>query len=200
MTNRLMYMCQWVLKIAQVNLMVIVGTLTGGIIFGFFPAIFSGIMIFSFLFEQGIDISIRDRFIVYYKKVFITANKYGYIGLGIVVLGFSHIMFFQHIPSSGVSFFLKISTFFLFSLLISVMAFALPTIIDYKMDLTRASKFVLFCMSKAHLIFFTIIGIVLQMLFFIFFLGADIFLFFGIYCCFIALINRGLNRKVVLSN
>ncbi|WP_429976071.1 DUF624 domain-containing protein [Enterococcus sp. DIV0086] len=199
MINVLMKLCTWVLRIAQINFLVVVGTLCGGIVFGVFPAVFSGIMLFSLMLEESVDEPIIKNYINMYKKVFLSGNKYGYLYLLVFMTGFSNVLFYNNISSAGPAFFAKIVLLFIFCLIISVMTFTLPTAIDYKMTVKGAARLFLFGISKFQLVILTIFSIVFQGLFLLFFTGADLFLLFGLYCMSTALINRLFSKSIAFA-
>ncbi|MFS0820145.1 YesL family protein [Bacillus sp. 1P02SD] len=94
--------CEWVARLAYLNLLWILFTLCGFVIFGFFPATIAMLATLrQFLIKNHPPVF--KTFWHYYKKEFLGSNKLGLIIVGIGFILFMNINFLQSASNEGSS-------------------------------------------------------------------------------------------------
>lgn len=141
-SNVVYTICDWIARLAYINLLWMLFTLTGFVVFGFFPAT---IAMLSTLrqFIRGNHPPVFKTFWSYYKSEFLNSNK---LGLVIVAVGF--IMFvnirFLHSTSQDMSSFLFYSSIIMTGIYILFICYTLASYVEVDQPLRTHLKNALF--------------------------------------------------------
>jgi uncharacterized membrane protein YesL len=135
---------EWIMKLAYINLLWILFTLAGLILFGFFPATASMLSVNRKLIMGEVDIPIFKTFLTTYKEEFLKCNV---TGLAMVVVGY-----FLYLDLTLVSEASGIISLLYFPLLMIMLGFILtsfyvfPVIVHYDTKILQAIKNAFFIM------------------------------------------------------
>lgn len=130
--------CEWVARLAYLNLLWILFTLTGFGIFGFFPATIAMLATLrQFLIKNHPPLF--QTFWQYYKKEFLTSNK---LGLLIVVIGFILYMNITFLQSTSIekSAFLFYSSIIMSCTYVLIICYTLASYVEFDQPLKTHIK------------------------------------------------------------
>jgi uncharacterized membrane protein YesL len=102
-SNAVYTFCDWVARLAYINLLWLLFTLSGFVIFGFFPATIAMLATLRQFIRKNHP-PVFQTFWHYYKKEFFNSNKLGLILVGIGLILFMNIRFLQSTSSEMPSF------------------------------------------------------------------------------------------------
>lgn len=132
-SGSILTLCEWIARLAYLNLLWILFTLSGGVIFGFFPATIAMLATLrQFLIKNHPPVF--KTFWHYYKKEFFGSNK---LGLIIVVIGFilyMNINFLQSTSNEGTSF-LFYSSLVMSCIYVLIICYALASYVEFEQSL-----------------------------------------------------------------
>lgn len=97
--SKLFIFCEWVMRLALLNILFVFFSLAGCIIFGVTPAYTAMMTIFKQLYE-GQDVPIFTRFYHIYKAEFFKSNRFGLLYGYIIGLFFANFLFIQTLPAN----------------------------------------------------------------------------------------------------
>lgn len=115
--SKLFIFCEWIMRLALLNILFVFFTLAGCIIFGITPAYTAMMKVFKQLYE-GQDVRIFSRFYFIYKTEFIKSNKFGLLYGYVIGLLFANFLFIQTLP-------VAIQTFAMLLLIIGILIVAM---------------------------------------------------------------------------
>lgn len=166
----------WIYKLALVNLLWILFTLAGLVIFGFFPATVALFTVVRKWLMGDQEIPIFKTFIKTYRSEFIKGNLLSYIILAIGLLFFFDIKFFQGFNNAA--YLLSYLFIFLFFTYCVMLLFVFPVYVHFKLSIYQYIKhaFLILLISPFRSI------LLLMMTFFIYYLTVQfsaIIIFFG---------------------
>lgn len=143
--------CNWIYKLALLNLLWIMFTLIGIIAFGFFPAtIASFTVVRKWLFEQK-EVSLFKTFAGVFKAEIIKGNMYGFLLTAIGTLLYMDLKFFQSFDGP---IYLLLSYLFicLFFVYLVMMLYAFPVYVHFRLNFFQYIKhiFLIIIISPIH--------------------------------------------------
>ncbi|MDC3412103.1 DUF624 domain-containing protein [Aquibacillus sp. 3ASR75-11] len=130
---------EWITKFAYVNVLWVIFTFIGGIVFGFFPATIAMFAIVRKWLNGDVDHSVLSSFWYFFKKEFLKGNLLGLFIVGISTLMATNIYFMQ----INLNELLKITyiPLFVFMVLYSLFLFFIfPAFVHYDVKLTQVMK------------------------------------------------------------
>lgn len=128
---------EWITRFAYVNLLWVVFSLMGGIIFGFFPATIAMFTIIRKWIKGNPDIPIMKSFWEFFKKDFWKSNLLGLFMIGIIAIVGLDLFYIQ--SNSGLS--LVNIPLFAFMLIFLIVAFYIfPTFVHYDIKVLQVIK------------------------------------------------------------
>jgi uncharacterized membrane protein YesL len=98
-SNAVYTICDWVARLAYINLLWILFTLSGFVVFGFFPATIAMLATLR-QFIRGNHPPVFQTFWSYYKNEFFKSNKVGLLIVGIGLILYMNISFLQSTSTS----------------------------------------------------------------------------------------------------
>lgn len=122
----------WIYRLALINILWVLFTLVGGIIFGIFPATIAMFSVTRKWLTGDQEIPIFTTFIKTYKSEFLKGNLLGYILLVIGFMLFYDIKFFQ--TFEGIPFLLSYVFIFLFFFYCVMLLFIFPVFVHFKLN------------------------------------------------------------------
>ena len=168
--SKIMDIFEWIMHFAYLNLLLIVGTLVGGVVLGFFPACYATISVSQRLVnEPGFDIT--KAFIDAYKQHFWKSQRVGYLFLFFALILVSNVIFWQQLDHvlSWVWLFLLA-----FILLGSMLLFSLT--VENHFSLKTLGRLFFYSLGQLHLYICLFLG--LAVIYLATLLVPGIFLFF----------------------
>jgi uncharacterized membrane protein YesL len=132
-SNVIYTICDWIARLAYINILWILFTLSGFIVFGFFPATIAMLATLR-QFIRGNHPTVLQTFWHYYKKEFINSNK---LGLVIVAIGF--ILFvnirFLHTTSNEMHSFLFYSSVIMSGIYLLIICYTMASYVEVEQPL-----------------------------------------------------------------
>jgi uncharacterized membrane protein YesL len=177
--GRIYRICEWITKLAYVNILWGLFTLVGAIIFGIAPATVAMFTVVrKWILFSDHDVPVFKTFFNTYKKEFLRANKIGlFIGLASYILYID----FLYIVNIGEAFQL-IFSFFLFVILVFyfiTLLYIFPVYVHYELRFFQYIKYSFFIgMANPHMTFIMFLCLGLLTILFIYIPG--LIPFFGI--------------------
>lgn len=138
-------LCEWIMRLAFVNLLWIVFTITGLLLFGFFPSTIALFTIIRKWIMGKTDIPILQTFWLTYKKEWIKSNRLGtaLVGTGILIFVEYLIIFNVNEPIIQLS---KYPLLLLFISYVFLLLYVFPTYVHYHVSLLQLLKNAFFIM------------------------------------------------------
>jgi uncharacterized membrane protein YesL len=137
-SNAIYTFCDWLTRLAYINLLWILFTFRGFVIFGFFPATIAMLATLrQFLLKNNPPVF--QTFSQYYKKEYFNSNK---LGLVIVMIGFllyMNINFIQYTPNQ-LSFFLFYSSMIMTCIYFLVICYTMASYVEFDQPLGTHMK------------------------------------------------------------
>jgi uncharacterized membrane protein YesL len=127
-SNAVYTFCDWVARLAYINLLWILFTLSGFVIFGFFPATIAMLATLRQFIRKNHP-PVFQTFWQYYKKEFFNSNKLGLILVGICLILFINIRFLQS-TSSEMSSFLFYSSIIMCGIYFLIICYTLASYVE----------------------------------------------------------------------
>jgi uncharacterized membrane protein YesL len=173
---KLLAICQWLLDFAILNFLLVAGTLAGGIILGFFPA-FQGVIAVQkrLLIEEG-KIAIVKPFIQAYKEFFWSSLKVGYLGLFLIIVAFSNVMFWRQMEDFQWSNHIMIAWLVILVAVILGNLLVTPIAVQERLTIKETVKIFVFSFAQIHIYLMLLAGLVVIYFGFIYITGAFILL------------------------
>ena len=137
--NRFYHLCEWVLRLAYLNLLWILFTCSGLIIFGFFPATAAAFSVALEWRKGKTDTPVFKTFRHSYKDEFWKSQMAGFVFLAAGFVLFFYLSFFYSEFSSfksGISVLIFVLVFFYLSALV----FIFPILVRYDLSLSKYLK------------------------------------------------------------
>ncbi|WP_227522022.1 YesL family protein [Bacillus solitudinis] len=157
--SKLYRLCEWITRLAYVNLLWITFSLFGAILFGFSPATVAMFTLMRKWVQGETDIPVFKTFWTTYKTEFLKSNLLGGALLLIGLVLFIDLRFFQ----SGTTTFSLVFSYiaiFLFFLFLITLLFAYPVFVHYNLSILQIIKNAFFLsISNPLSLFLMIIGI-----------------------------------------
>ncbi|RKL68123.1 hypothetical protein CR203_06435 [Salipaludibacillus neizhouensis] len=143
--ERIYRVADMITRIAYINLLMIVFTLIGFVVFGFFPAIIAGFWIFRKWFNGYSDIAITKNFWKVYKQEFFKSNLLGLIILFIGSILFINLSIAEVIQNEWIR--LTYYPLLLISILfVATLIYLLPMYVQFKMKIGSLFKNAFLCL------------------------------------------------------
>lgn len=142
---------EWITKFAYVNLLWILFTLAGGIIFGFYPSTVAMFAMIRDWLRGNPDLPVFKTFWKYFKKDFIKSNLLGIFLNLIIALIVLDVMYIQSNHNDLLSFtYIPLFAFMLLFLLFIFYLF--PTFVHFELKITKLIKnaFLIMLISPIH--------------------------------------------------
>lgn len=136
--SKLFVICEWVMRLALLNVLFVFFSCAGLIIFGVSPAYTAMTTIFKQLYE-GQDVPIISSFYKVFKYEFLKSNKFGLIYAYIGILLFLNFLFTQTLPTQFHTIAMFIIILFAFLLLSSII-YVFPLYIKFETSTWRLIK------------------------------------------------------------
>lgn len=136
--SKLFVICEWVMRLAILNILFVFFSCAGFILFGVAPAFTAMSTIFKKLYE-GQDIQIAKSFYRIFKYEFFKSNKFGLLYAYIGILLFFNFLFTQTLPAQLQTGVMLIILLFAF-LLVSSMIYVFPLYIKFETTTWRLIK------------------------------------------------------------
>ncbi|MBM7621213.1 putative membrane protein YesL [Bacillus tianshenii] len=131
--NKLYECCEWIMKLAYLNLLWILFTLAGVVVLGIFPATVATFTVARKWVQGESDIPIFRTFFHSYKAEFWKSQILGFITLIIGVALALYIYIFSS-QTAMLAVILKSVAFLLFFVYIWILVFVFPMFVHYKLD------------------------------------------------------------------
>lgn len=131
----------WVLKLLILNILWVMFTLLGLIIFGFFPATVALFAVIRKLVMQDDDVSIFQLFWRTYKLEFVKSNFLGMIVLSIGAILFVDLYILRQLDSSMLNQMLIIIVFVLIVVYMALITYIFPVFVHYDTNLFGYFKY-----------------------------------------------------------
>lgn len=174
LVSKIMTLFQWVMHFVYLNLLMVIGTMAGGIVLGFFPAFNAAIAVSRHLVENP-DISISKVFIYEYKEKFTVSQKIGYLLFLLILIAFSNVIFWNNMQGVQISYIIKTVWLIMLFFVIAGSLLIFPVAVHSKLSLKSTFKLFLFSLSQLHLYLLLAVG--LLAIFYIFLMIPGIFIF-----------------------
>ncbi|SDC37886.1 Uncharacterized membrane protein YesL [Pelagirhabdus alkalitolerans] len=139
MANALFKVAEWISRIAYLNLLWVLFSFLGLVIFGFFPATVTMFVISRRWFRGETDLPVFKTFAKTFKQEFIKANSYGVMIVLIGLVGYAQLLFIDVNPDAQTLVF-QIS-FYLFVLFTSLtLIYLFPVYVHYDLSFFNVFK------------------------------------------------------------
>jgi uncharacterized membrane protein YesL len=137
-SNVVYTICDWIARLAYINLLWILFTLSGFVVFGFFPATIAMLATLR-QFIRGNHPLVFQTFWSYYKNEFFKSNKVGLLIVGIGLILYMNISFLQSTSTSfsSVLFYLSIMMSCIYFLII---CYTIASYVEFDQPLTTHLK------------------------------------------------------------
>ncbi|OAK71238.1 YesL family protein [Lederbergia galactosidilytica] len=137
--ERIYYFTDFILRMVYLNILAIIFTIAGGVVFGFFPAIVATFSISRKWLMGYSDIKITKNFWLFYKKEFVRSNVVGWILIVLGSLLFVNLSIAEIVNQAIIqaSYYLILTVFLLFS---SACLFIFPIYLHYKTSIPAIFK------------------------------------------------------------
>jgi uncharacterized membrane protein YesL len=137
-SNAVYTFCDWLARLAYINVLWFLFTLGGFVIFGFFPATIAMLATLrQFLLKN--NPSVFQTFWQYYRKEFMSSNKLGFVMVVIGFILYVNINFLQSTPS-GISGFLFYSSMIMSCIYLLVICYTLASYVEFEQSLKTHFK------------------------------------------------------------
>ncbi|SHM53082.1 YesL family protein [Gracilibacillus kekensis] len=177
-----------IVRTAYINILVIVFSLLGLIVFGFFPAIIAAFSIFRKWFTGYSDISITRNFWRVYKREFVRSNLVGFIIVLVGGLLYINMSIAEVIQHDGIR--LTYYPLLLVNILfLGMLIYLLPMYVHFDMKLVELFKNAFLCMFAMPLLTIVLV-VTIVMLYFLFTIIPGLLPFFG-FSLFILVMMKG---------
>jgi uncharacterized membrane protein YesL len=157
--SKLYRLCEWITRLAYVNILWIIFSLAGAILFGFSPATVAMFALIRKWVQGETDIPVFKTFLKIYKDEFLKSNLLGGALLVIGLVLFFDLRFFQ----SGTTMFSLVMSYaaiFLLFIFLITLFFAYPVFVHYNLSIFQIIKNAFFLgISNPLQLFFMIIGV-----------------------------------------
>ncbi|MDF2790223.1 MAG: hypothetical protein K0S80_3321, partial [Neobacillus sp.] len=156
-SNVIYTICDWIARLAYINLLWILFTLSGFIVFGFFPATIAMLATLR-QFIRGNHPTVFQTFWHYYKKEFVNSNKLGLVIVAIGFILFVNIRFLQS-TSNDMSSFLFYSSIIMSGIYLLISCYTLASYVEVDQPLgTHLKNALLITISSPFPSLFIIFG------------------------------------------
>lgn len=145
---------EWMMHFAYLNMLFIVGILTGGVVLGFFPACYATISVSRRLVSEP-GFGITKAFIDVYKQHFWKSLRMGYLFLLIILIAVSNVVFWRQLDH-------MLSWVWLFILLITMLSSMLlfPVTVANNLTFKEVGKLFFYSLSQLHLHIILTLGLI----------------------------------------
>lgn len=133
-SNVVYTICDWVARLAYINLLWIIFTLGGFVVFGFFPATIAMLATLRQFIRKNHP-PVFQTFWNYYKKEFINSNKLGLVIVAIGLILFVNIRFLQS-TSTNMSSFLFYSSIIMSGIYLLIICYTLASYVEVEQPLS----------------------------------------------------------------
>lgn len=156
-SNAIYTFCDWVAKLAYINLLWILFTLSGFVVFGFFPATIAMLATLRQFIRKNHS-PVFQTFWQYYKKEFFKSNKLGLIIAIIGLILYMNITFLQS-TSNDISSFLFYTSIIMSCIYFLVICYTLASYVEFDQPLgTHLKNAILITISNPVPSLFLIFG------------------------------------------
>ncbi|WPZ16917.1 YesL family protein [Geobacillus subterraneus] len=139
--GKLYRVCEWITRLAYINILWVLFTLTGLIIFGLAPATVALFTVVrKWLVFRDDDISVFKTFFQTYKKEFLRANRIGIVFMAIAYILYIDLLYVAHVPSSlQLPFLAVLLAIFIFYAV--TLLYAFPIYVHYELTFWQYMKY-----------------------------------------------------------
>lgn len=169
MSGAILTVCDWIMKLAYVNLLWFLFTIVGLIVFGFMPATVALFTIVRKWLMKEIDIPIWRTFLMVYKQEFRKANALGLLLAIGAFLIFVDFQFSLHI-AGGIRFAMVVLLLIMTCFYLILLLYIFPVYVHYDLQIFGYLKNAFFLgVLHLHMVFLMLIG-VLSVIYLLFYL------------------------------
>ncbi|MBB5326353.1 putative membrane protein YesL [Anoxybacillus tepidamans] len=141
--GKLYRVCEWITKLAYINILWVLFTLVGAVIFGIAPAAVALFTIVrKWLVFHDNDVPVFKTFFQTYKKEFWRANCFGIVFIAVAYILYIDVLYLAHVPSSFRLLF-SIVLFIIFIFYIVTLLYIFPIYVHYKLNFWQYMKYAL---------------------------------------------------------
>lgn len=139
LTGKLYEACEWIMKLAYVNILWVCFSLLGIIVLGFFPATAAMFAVVRKWVMKETDIAVFKTFWSVYKKEFVSSNVLGFI---VFVIGYVLYIDLQYFPdsSSALSQFIYFPLLIVFFVYLLMLLYVFPIFVHYDIKVLQVIK------------------------------------------------------------
>jgi uncharacterized membrane protein YesL len=141
--NKLYQLCEWILRLAYLNLLWVLFTLAGFILFGLFPATTAAFAVTRKWVNGEQDSSVFRTFVSSFKMEFWKSQVLGYLFVSTGIVLYLYVVFFNS-QSSIIFTGLKTFTILISVVYVMTLVFIFPVFVHYKMSFYEYIKNTLF--------------------------------------------------------
>lgn len=194
--QKIMMVCEVIMYVALINMMILAGSLVGGVIFGTIPAFYAAFFIISEWLEERKSPSIR-RYYLTYIQVFVPCQKRVLPFLIFIVVGTSNIIFWNQVNLERISYVLKFTWLFITLLVFSGVVLNIELIFKNKFTFKEQLRIFVYTISNLHLVFLLFLGMYIIYLGFLIIPGVFLFFILGLQALWIYYIGQLLKSRML---
>jgi len=148
--NRKLYRaCEWATRLAYINILWLIFTLFGAIIFGIVPATVALFTIVRKWLLSHDDVPVFQTFIQTYKKEFLQANRFGLLIMIVAyILYIDVLLYIAYIPASF-QFLVSVMLFIIFIFYAVTLLYMFPIYVHYELRFWQYIRYA-FLLGMAH--------------------------------------------------